>query len=85
MVYETGKGSDETLAQPVTWIDYLNIGVSIVLGIFLVWTAIDTLMMMRENADAPLGTPLSTRVDASGENPNGRVRLVKDTSHDSAS
>lgn len=89
MVDETGKGSDETLAQPVTWVDYLNIGVAVILGVVLIWGAIDTLRMMRETGDDPIGgpgTPLSTGVDDTGENPtNGRVRLVKDATHDAAS
>lgn len=90
MVDETGKGSDETLAQPVTWVDYLNVAVSVILGIGLIWVAIDTLRMIRETGDDPVGgpgTPLSTAVDDAGENPTngGRVRLVKDASHDAAS
>lgn len=80
MELPTDQGSDQ-ITQPVTWVDYVNIGVSLVLGAFLMWTAIDTLMMIGQSHANPTGGPGTPRTveDApAAHTANGHVRLIKD-------
>lgn len=80
---------DEVIDR-VTVFDYINIGVSLVLGAFLMWTAIDTLFMIAETRKAPTGgpgTPLADPGEAPVHTTNGRIRVVKGQApaHDNAS
>ena len=88
----TGKVADQIqeVTDRITIFDYINIGVSLLLGGFLIWTAIDTLAMIgetRRNPEGGPGTPLSTSSDNVPEHTtNGRVRVVKGEApaHDAA-